>query len=99
MMSKSMNRPRLEMTDGSIVPATTVTLTSNTTGKGYNGKTLKILNFMDVTSKGLHIDAKLARDLVLLQIGFPSKDVARARSVLFNLGADDREKRISIVPL
>lgn len=97
MVSRVTNRPQLEMADGSFVPAQFVALTSDTTGEGLKGKLIADFYFSDPRSKGLPIDAQLARSSVLLHIGFPTLEVANARAVLFSIGAGDKVKRISIV--
>ena len=97
-MSRMTNRPRLEMADGGLVPAATVSLTSDETGPGYEGKELRSFDFSNNTLKGLFVEAELARKSFLLQIRFPTKDVVHARAVLFSLGANDQIKRIQIIP-
>jgi hypothetical protein len=98
-MSRVMNRPRLEMADGDPVPADLVELTSDTTGKGYKGKLLSSLDFRDSRSQEMSVAPQPGGSPSLMIISFPTKDVAKARAVLFQLGVADAQKRLSIVPL
>ena len=99
LLSRMTNQPRLEMSSGKLIPATSVDLTTDTTGRGYQGTVIGSYNFLNSTVKGFLIEARLARKSILLQIHFPTTDIANACAVLFSLGANDPIKRIQIVPV
>jgi hypothetical protein len=99
LLSRMTNQPRLEMSNGKLISAASVDFTSDTTGRGYQGTVIGSYDFSNTAVKGFQIEARLARKSVLLQIHFPTTDVANTRAILFSLGANDQIKRIPIVPV